>query len=86
MKMKQQVLELSDTIKLKRNLMIEVDKSIRLSQNYYSSFDGKWSDFLINFGEHITSCNSKINGKFLKSCSFSENKLKIMMFFLKQCS
>ena len=29
--------------------MIEVDKSIRLSQNYYSSFDGKWSDFLINF-------------------------------------
>lgn len=62
MKMKQQVLELSDTIKLKRNLMIEVDKTIRLSQNYYSSFDGKWSDFLINFGEHITSCNSKING------------------------
>lgn len=41
--------------------MIEVNKKIKLKDSFIS-FDGEWSKFLLNLGEHIISHNNAING------------------------
>ena len=41
--------------------MIGVNKRIKLNDSYIS-FNGQWSDFLYNLGEHITSHNHELDG------------------------